>query len=185
VIRAIPTSYNGTKFRSRLEADWAANLDSCPLPWEYEPEGYQLSDGAYYSPDFYLPSAKAWLEVKGAHMQRVSKVEQFAADLWAESGAERASEANAPMVLLGTEPLPDGNWNLHAIRPTGYQGTVALGAVGLYECPRDATAMLVAERQHSCRGCGYRFADIGMNLGQLVNGLRIPFRRLPRPAGRS
>jgi hypothetical protein len=36
-IKAHPTRYNGTQFRSRLEAKWAAFFDLCGWAWEYEP----------------------------------------------------------------------------------------------------------------------------------------------------
>jgi hypothetical protein len=84
MVQAIPTNYGGTQFRSRLEADWAASLDKLKIQWIYEPEGFKLSEGTWYSPDFYLPTSKAWLEIKGAHQERMSKTEQFAADLWAD-----------------------------------------------------------------------------------------------------
>lgn len=64
-IRAIPTSYAGCSFRSRLEARWAVFFDTLNIPWEYEPQGYVLSDGDWYLPDFWLPSLETWFEVKG------------------------------------------------------------------------------------------------------------------------
>lgn len=51
---AIPSSYNGIKFRSRLEARWAVFLDEIGVNYFYEHEGYQLKSG-WYLPDFYLP----------------------------------------------------------------------------------------------------------------------------------
>lgn len=60
---AIPTKYNGTQFRSRLEARWAAFFDLIGLEWEYEP-----LDLSGYIPDFILPnlfgSHVALVEVK-------------------------------------------------------------------------------------------------------------------------
>jgi hypothetical protein len=49
---ARPTFYNGTQFRSRLEARWAAAFDIIGWEWKYEP--YDLN---YWVPDFelYLP----------------------------------------------------------------------------------------------------------------------------------
>ena len=46
---AIPTTYAGIRFRSRLEATWAAFFTAVNWPWEYEPLDY---DG--YIPDFLL-----------------------------------------------------------------------------------------------------------------------------------
>ena len=64
-IKAIETNYKGYKFRSRLEARWAVFFDTAQIAWEYEPEGYILSDGRKYLPDFYLPDESMFVEVKG------------------------------------------------------------------------------------------------------------------------
>lgn len=64
-IKPIETVYNGYRFRSRLEARAAVFLDNAPCRYEYEVEGYQLSDGRRYLPDFYLPDDKYYVEVKG------------------------------------------------------------------------------------------------------------------------
>jgi hypothetical protein len=63
-IQAIETRYAGCRFRSRLEARWAVFFDTLGVPWEYEPEGFDL-DGLWYLPDFYLPDLDTWFEVKG------------------------------------------------------------------------------------------------------------------------
>lgn len=52
----IQTSYRGYLFRSRLEARWAVFFDSLGIRWNYEPEGYHLSSGDMYLPDFHLPN---------------------------------------------------------------------------------------------------------------------------------
>jgi hypothetical protein len=49
--RAIPTTYAGVNFRSRLEARWAAFFDLCGWRWQYEP-----IDLAGWIPDFVLLS---------------------------------------------------------------------------------------------------------------------------------
>lgn len=63
-IKAIETVYNGYKFRSRLEARWAVFFDAAGIKYEYEPEGFELSDGTKYLPDFYLPEYDWYVEVK-------------------------------------------------------------------------------------------------------------------------
>jgi hypothetical protein len=56
----IPTLYANVRFRSRLEARWAAFFDELGWPWEYEP-----IDLAGYIPDFVLRFHKPLLvEVK-------------------------------------------------------------------------------------------------------------------------
>ncbi len=47
MIAAIPTTYRHVRFRSRLEARWAAFFDLIELRWEYEPIDY-----AGWIPDF-------------------------------------------------------------------------------------------------------------------------------------
>lgn len=64
VRRSIPTRYRDILFRSKLEADWARTFDGLGLEWEYEPEGMYLGN-LFYLPDFWLPAAKQYVEVKG------------------------------------------------------------------------------------------------------------------------
>lgn len=64
-IKAIETYYKGYRFRSRLEARWAVFFDAAGIKWEYEPEGFVMSDGTNYLPDFYLPESKTFFECKG------------------------------------------------------------------------------------------------------------------------
>ena len=74
MIKAIETRYAGCRFRSRLEARWAVFFDHAGIPWEYEPEGMEISSRlgfedvppSYpYLPDFYLTGLRLWAEVKG------------------------------------------------------------------------------------------------------------------------
>ena len=69
-MKAIETTFNGYKFRSRLEARWAVFFYKLGLDYEYEKEGFELnwntSDGHfYYLPDFWIPAWNAFVEIKG------------------------------------------------------------------------------------------------------------------------
>ena len=64
-IKPIPTTYQGCRFRSRIEARWAVFFDALDVKWQYEPQGFEL-DGELYLPDFFLPGWRAWVEIKGA-----------------------------------------------------------------------------------------------------------------------
>jgi hypothetical protein len=67
-IAAIPTFYNGTLFRSRLEARWAVFFHSMGIEYQYEPQHFQkdyVNRVIRYLPDFYLPELGCWAEVKG------------------------------------------------------------------------------------------------------------------------
>lgn len=79
-IKAIQTSYKGYRFRSRLEARWAVFFDALSLEWEYEPEGFQLGEGAWYLPDFFLPkfASGIYFEIKPAVGGDAAKALRFA-----------------------------------------------------------------------------------------------------------
>lgn len=63
-MKAIETYYNGYRFRSRLEARWAVFFDALNVDYEYEPEGFVLSNGEAYLPDFYLSTLNIYVEIK-------------------------------------------------------------------------------------------------------------------------
>lgn len=65
MIKAIETVYNGYRLRSRLEARWAVFFDTLGIEYQYEPEGFDLGNGIWYLPDFWLPGFELWVEIKG------------------------------------------------------------------------------------------------------------------------
>lgn len=70
----IPTMYKRVRFRSRLEARWAAFFDRLGWPWEYEP-----IDLSGYIPDFILPFEKASLLVE---VKPVIKLDELGVTEW-------------------------------------------------------------------------------------------------------
>ena len=63
-MKALETSYNGYRFRSRLEARWAVFFDAMQWSYAYEHEGFVLADGTRYLPDFWLSALQTWVEIK-------------------------------------------------------------------------------------------------------------------------
>ena len=61
MIHARPTTYNGIRMRSRLEASFAERLDAVGAPWQYEPQCFASPEGQYL-PDFL--TGGAYVEVK-------------------------------------------------------------------------------------------------------------------------
>jgi hypothetical protein len=61
-IKAHPTVYKGTTFRSRLEARWAAFFDLAGWTWQYEP-----IDLVGWSPDFLVSFPCGHSECYGRH----------------------------------------------------------------------------------------------------------------------
>ncbi|MBD9671596.1 hypothetical protein IB275_13520 [Pseudomonas sp. PDM21] len=56
--------FQGYWMRSHSETRWASMLDALGIRWIYEPQVVETRHG-WYLPDFYLPGAGVYLEVKG------------------------------------------------------------------------------------------------------------------------
>jgi hypothetical protein len=104
VVRAIPTSYKGFLFRSRLEARYALFFDELGLKWEYEPEGFELPGGVRYLPDFCVQTpqgARIWYEIKRPNTPTDPKFEHFIANIGEISQYEEGDRAQ----LLDGDPV--------------------------------------------------------------------------------
>lgn len=106
-IAAIPTTYARVRFRSRLEARWAAMFDQLGLHWSYEP-----TDHPGWIPDFLLMGETDVLaEVKPFRSILDEHGQEGVMDIW------RSAPSTAHVLLLGTEcaaylrepghPVPD------------------------------------------------------------------------------
>ncbi|SLM31120.1 hypothetical protein MTBBW1_2710007 [Desulfamplus magnetovallimortis] len=62
------TVYKDIRFRTRLQARWAAFFDTLGIPYEYATEPFKISSQIYYQPDFWLPSQDAWLIIRKNRM---------------------------------------------------------------------------------------------------------------------
>jgi len=103
-IAPLETRYHGCRFRSRLEARWAVFFDKLGIPWQYEPQGFQIGEETYL-PDFYLPQSKTWVEVKGAEEDFLTRGALYsAAASGALPGTEKTWGTDAGLLVLG--PLP-------------------------------------------------------------------------------
>lgn len=110
-IKPIETEYNGYRFRSRLEARWAVFFDAIHMEYVYEPEGFELSKGERYLPDFYLPSIDYYVEVKGFNehiVDDIIKVEQF------------VREKHTAVIILSNVPYKKGADGLYWFRCYSY-----------------------------------------------------------------
>jgi hypothetical protein len=116
MIKAIETRYKGYHFRSRLEARWAVFFDSLGIRWQFEPEGFDLTEYGlgYYLPDFFLPDQNYWIEVKPDNF---STNDQDAYRKLAYVGA--ATEARG--LLVAGEPY-------HNVVMGGFQSYMAAGS---------------------------------------------------------
>jgi hypothetical protein len=102
MIRARPTTYNSVRFRSRLEAKWAAFFDLAGWAWEYEPVD---TDG--WVPDFLLRGidTNTYVEVKPIEWvgQSVHSYERQAAE---RGDLDKVRESGRLALVLGLYPVP-------------------------------------------------------------------------------
>jgi transposase len=103
-MKSVETVYNGTTFRSRLEANWAACFDIYRWQWTYEP--FDL-DGWF--PDFLLKSEDSerpdvLVEVKPL----TSFCEETAQKI--QEALEKTDNHHVPALLVGTEPFWSEEW---------------------------------------------------------------------------
>ena len=83
-LKAIETNFKGFRFRSRLEARWAVFFDALGMHWDYEIEGFELSNGERYLPDFRLETPQGepiWVEIKPSNIKSDIKFSKFKDDL--------------------------------------------------------------------------------------------------------
>ena len=107
-MESIPTLYNGTQFRSKLEAQWATLFDAIHLKWVYEPEGF--TDGKiHYLPDFWLPECHSRGELTGVYFE--VKPNSHARSDDAVGKAEMlAKGSRKPVIVVMTNPPPFGRF---------------------------------------------------------------------------
>lgn len=144
-MKAIETQYKGYRFRSRLEARWAVFFDMLGIEWRYEPEGFELSDGTRYLPDFHLPAFEGgmWVEVKPENGDW-AKAKLFATDssskVWLAYGEPGASMYDVvypdggivpECVPLGSEAHGENRMYVHTgpeLDESGFEGWLTRNA---------------------------------------------------------
>lgn len=153
-----PTTYRGTGFLSELEAGWARTLDHLGIGWEYEQRACKLPSGAGYIPDFWLPSLRTFIEVKGSRPERRRKPEELAKEVDRDV-----------IVLIGWPPVKKRNspylWEpfLNWSDPLGYDTRLAI-------CPAcSGWQWMRAQLSRKCRLCDTS------HIGLLAKAGEIPF----------
>lgn len=119
MLQAIETRYKGYRFRSRLEARWAVFFDTLGATWEYEAQGMKVSRRLFnpwanehfnYLPDFWLPKAELYCEVKGSlSSDELFNLLDAAASLSSNDGSGCHDAGGHDLLLLGQIPEPKGN----------------------------------------------------------------------------
>ena len=100
-LKAIPTVYNGRRYRSRLEAKWAAFFDLMCWQFEYEPQ-----DMGTWSPDFLLIGTALTASVE------VKPISAFDHNIAERMASACGDDKTTRPVLLGFSPfLVDVSYN--------------------------------------------------------------------------
>lgn len=122
-MRPIETVYAGCRFRSRLEARWAVFFEVADIEWQYEPEGFELTSGTRYLPDFYLPKSGCYVEVKGD----MERLDTALLNEFAREGQE--------ILLLGPIPHVNTRGWAHPLFVENMVVPAAFGRNGVIEAP--------------------------------------------------
>lgn len=138
-IKPIETIYKGHRFRSRLEARFAVFFDYMGIRYIYEPEGYDLGNGIKYLPDFYLPDADQFFEVKGILTELdIEKIEKL-------------SSATGKYVTVGLS-----DFSIHGCEPIyGYEPCDTY----LVKCKKCGNYYFENELSYKCTSCGFYDGD--------------------------
>jgi hypothetical protein len=106
-LKSLPTLYKGYKFRSLLEAQWAAFFDHLAIEWHHELQGYLLAPfGDCYRPDFYLPELGYWLEVKAKNPDEKAQRKTYLFNYCLSHEATSKKTRERAFVLHGRVPRP-------------------------------------------------------------------------------
>ncbi|WP_435110132.1 hypothetical protein [Nocardiopsis synnemataformans] len=200
-IEALTSWYGDTTFRSKLEADWAATLDTFGIAWEYEPETITLPSGSVYIPDFWLPQIGTWLEVKGPGVPRVEKAYELAAARACHcQGRCSCAHHGGELVLIGHVPTPlqhrddDRYWSDYWERrrhdnerkrtPGHLAWTVAHGPEAyMATCQRCGVTSWAPLRYRGCRACRKRYDNTPVYRSGSKDLFFVNSDGLPRPEG--
>ena len=102
---AIPTKFMGVRFRSRLEAKWAAFFQLMQWKWQYEPR-----DFSGWMPDFGLYEAHRLHPVTYVEVKPITRLDEGVAAEMVNSGCK------SHMLLVGenmpptNEDTPSSDW---------------------------------------------------------------------------
>lgn len=171
-IKAIETEYNGYKCRSRAEARWMVFMDELGLKYIYEPEGFVLSDGTKYLPDFYLPDQDAFLEIKGVMDERdYHKIEQIALDT-----GKNVFVGKPDLTFYLVAKAHVNEWDT-TLKIWVYLGEKAetFKDIAINECFKCGKVYFKEmDGAWDCECCGYYDGDSGFRSLVYINGCDVP-----------
>lgn len=118
-----PVRYEGQRFRSKTEAQYALVFDHLGIAYDYEPSVVSLAGEnrkVKYLPDFWLHEHKCWIEIKNRGKEGPTPEECWKA--W-----KLAIHSKAPCFIFFGEPLGAKNHACGCAYRYAPDGTVSLG----------------------------------------------------------
>jgi hypothetical protein len=158
-MKPIPTTYGGFRFRSRLEARWAAFFDAIRWPWQYEP-----LDLMGYIPDFVLPFRRSAVlaEVRpivSTEWEHTCHDGGYRECLVCTAGKIECSGWNGEYLVLGSQPV-EMTGPMPLLSPMGHLGDSqgwGNDAAELFRClDCDGVSLSCSSQGRDCRRCGAR-----------------------------
>lgn len=142
-----------------LESKTAQALDNLGIAYQYEPDGYKLSNGMWYRPDFWLPYAREFIECKG-----VMSTEDSA------KVCGLVQDTGVPVVVISYENI------MLVVR--WYDGEIVTYSgedIMLGWCMACGMGYFYAEPgSYQCTNCGYYDGDHTMNgATQITSGTQL------------
>jgi hypothetical protein len=126
--QAMPVVYRGVSYRSKLKARWAAFLDALGIAHVYEPKSFLAGRSTRYTPDFWLPELKAWLDVQPVD-SAIRDVQRWKAEelakqrpgdrVWIASGAPRRDEWHVEQIAGAGPGIARAMLLIDAVTPEG------------------------------------------------------------------
>lgn len=126
--------FQGYWMRSHSETRWASMLDALGIHWIYEPQVVETRHG-WYLPDFYLPAAGVYLEVKGPDPTQ--------AEL--EKGRDLQEATGCPVIFAWGDMTVDGDGVCGGM--VGVFGPVSFVKFSMYEF-KDAIRAWLGDRSY-------------------------------------
>lgn len=174
-IKANPGFYRDIWMDATTEKKTAQALDNFGIRWEYHPHepGRMLSNGLWYSPDFWLPELKLYIECKSKpNPENMGKAHGLVYD------------TEHPVIIMGYDWVKFFKYFFDVTpsekdEKTGFDPDICCYSEGVYlaHCPSCGKYCFVAmEDTYTCSCCGYYDGDELLRHADEISGINDFFR---------
>ncbi|WP_454863333.1 TraR/DksA C4-type zinc finger protein [Pseudomonas hormoni] len=154
--------YAGYEMRSHSETRWAAVMDALGITWLYESRTVETRHGRYM-PDFYLPFAQMFIEVKGPTPTQEEREKAMDAEL--NTGIPVVFAYGRPELIHAE--LFHGLLSYYTTKGDATYSTTEVGALVRRYLPLHTYAAFLTAGEHQQRP---DFVSVGDALAEIING---------------